>query len=367
MTKPIICWCGCDDFKPFSPEYLECKACRTLVSLAPLSEDELVVNDDEADFYGKQYWLNHQNKDLGFPDIYTRSRNDLTERNLHWLKILMKYRLPSSDILELGCSHGSFIALMQNAGYRAAGVEMSPWVVSFGKETFTAPIYLGPVENLDLAEGSLDVIVLMDVLEHLPNPLKTLNYCARLLKSDGLLLVQTPKVKENKSYETLLESQDPFLKMLIAEEHLYLFSQDGAVQLLNQIGFDHISFEPAIFSEYDMFFVAGRRYLTIHSVDDWEESLLSTLAGRMVLALLDIRERELALTEQLTACDADRIDKLDQVSRLSDWLNQTKASLQETQALLEAAQVKMSNPLTKASIKISTLCDRALRKLSKEQ
>jgi 2-polyprenyl-3-methyl-5-hydroxy-6-metoxy-1,4-benzoquinol methylase len=365
MAKSIICWCGCDDFNPFSPKYLECKACRTLVSLTPLSKEELVVNDDDVDFYGKQYWLNHQNQDLGFPDIYTRTRNDLTERNLHWLKVLMKYRLPSSNILELGCSHGSFVALMQTAGYLASGVEMSPWVVSFGKETFDVPIYLGPVENLDLAEGSFDVIVLMDVLEHLPNPLKTLNYCARLLKSNGLILVQTPKVKENKSHKALLESQDPFLKMLIADEHLFLFSQDGVVKLLSQIGFDHISFEPAIFSNYDMFFVAGREPFTTHSVDEWENSLLSNLSGRIVLALLDIRERELALTEQLTACDTDRIDKLDQISKLSDWLKQTKASLQEAQALLEAAQAKMSSPLTKVSIKMSSLCDRALRKLLK--
>ncbi|WP_072016288.1 class I SAM-dependent methyltransferase [Leptolyngbya sp. KIOST-1] len=331
-----------------------------------MSEEELVVNDDDVDFYGKQYWLNHQNQDLGFPDIFARTRNDLTERNLHWLKILMKYRLPSSDVLELGCSHGSFVALMQQAGYCAAGVEMSPWVVSFGKETFDVPIYLGPVENLDLAEGSLDVIALMDVLEHLPDPEATLKHCSRLLKPDGFFLIQTPDFKEDLSYQTLRDNDSSFLEQLKADEHLFLFSQRSVSQLLNQIGFEHIHFEPAIFSGYDMCFVAGRESFTVHSVDEREKSLLSNLSGRMVLALLDIRERELALTEQLTACDADRIDKLSQISNLSDWLKQTKASLQETQALLEAAQYKMSNPLTKASIKISSLCDRVLRKLLKE-
>ena len=46
----------------------------------------------------------------------------------------MKYRLPPANVLEVGCAHGSFVALMRLAGYEASGVEMSPWVVEFGQE-----------------------------------------------------------------------------------------------------------------------------------------------------------------------------------------------------------------------------------------
>ena len=64
------CWCGVNSFLAFSPEYLKCGACGTLVSQNSLSEEQLQVNNDDTDFYGKQYWLDHQQQDFGFPDIY---------------------------------------------------------------------------------------------------------------------------------------------------------------------------------------------------------------------------------------------------------------------------------------------------------
>ncbi len=80
-------------------------------------------------------------------------------------------------------------------------VEMSPWVVEFGQKTFGVPISVGPVEDLDIAPGSLDVIALMDVLEHLPDPAATMAHCLKLLKPDGLLLIQTPQFKEEMNYD----------------------------------------------------------------------------------------------------------------------------------------------------------------------
>ncbi len=121
ISTTRVCWCGNASLLPFSPGYGQCRACRTLVYLKDMPPGQLLVRDDETDFYGKKYWLEHQQVDFGYADIYTRARNDLTERNLHWLKTLLKYCLPSAKVLELGCSHGSFVALLRQAGYDAAG------------------------------------------------------------------------------------------------------------------------------------------------------------------------------------------------------------------------------------------------------
>lgn len=339
------CWCGNSNFIQFGPQYGECRVCKTLVSQDSLSDEQLIVNDDESDFYGKQYWLEHQNDDLGFPDIYTRSRNDLTERNLHWLKTLLKYCLPPAKVVELGCSHGSFVALMQQTGYEAAGVEMSRWVVSFAAETFQIPMYLGPVENLDIPPNSLNVIALMDVLEHLPDPVETLHYCANLLKPGGFLLIQTPEFQEEMSYPLLEESKSLFLEQLKADEHLYLFSQASVIECLDQVGLKHVYFEPAIFAVYDMFLVASKEPLETYSPVQIESALLDYPQGRLALALLDIRERELALskameelnsdraarleqihilTEKLQESDADRAARLDQINTLTEWLKNSQ-------------------------------------------
>jgi 2-polyprenyl-3-methyl-5-hydroxy-6-metoxy-1,4-benzoquinol methylase len=306
ISPTRACWCGNTDLFTFSSEYAECKVCGTLISLEYMEPQQLQVLNDETDFYGKEYWLSHQSEDLGFPDIHTRSRSDLAERNLHWLRTLLKYRLPPAKVLELGCSHGSFVTLLKQAGYEAAGVEMSPWVVEFGQKTFNVPISVGPIEALDIAPGSLDAIALMDVLEHLPEPSITMAHCLKLLKPDGLLIIQMPQFKAGMNYTTLVETNASFLAMLIPEEHIYLFSDKSAIRLFQQLGADYIQFEPAIFSIYDMFFVVSRLPLVEHTPEQIEAALLATPKGRIALALLDLYEHNLDLTQKLQEFDADR-------------------------------------------------------------
>lgn len=314
------CWCGTTDLLFFSAEYSKCSACGTLVSLVGMSVEQLRVADDETDFYGKQYWLSHQSTHFDYPDIYKRAQNDLTERNLHWLQSLLKFCLPPAKVLELGCSHGSFVALLRHAGYDSAGVEMSPWVVEFGQQTFGVPISVGPIESLDIAPGSLDVIALMDVLEHLPDPVATMAHCLQLLKPEGLLLVQTPKFEEEMDYNALVETTAPFLMQLKAEEHLYLFSDHAVERFFRQLGAAHIRFEPAIFDHYDMFFAVSRVPLQTIPPEQMQSVLTSMPTARLVLAMLELRTRELDLIRRLQESTSDGTARLSQIESLTAML-----------------------------------------------
>jgi len=333
------CWCGNTALVAFSPAYSECRACGTLISQCGLSDAELLVEDDESDFYGKQYWLNYQNQNFGFPDIYKRARGDLTERNLYWLKALLKYSLPPQRIMELGCAHGSFVALMQHAGFKAHGVEMSPWVVAFAKKLFNVPVDVGPVESLEISKESQDVIVLMDVMEHLPDPLATMRHCLDLLKPEGFLLVQTPQFREGVRYDELVECQSTFLDQLKSHEHLYLFSDRSVVELFRRLGAHHLCFEPAIFAHYDMFFVVSKAPLACNSQEQIARSLQASPSGRMVQAMLDLSALEEShragvqrlaqaeadinfLKEQISIAEADRAARLAVIQRQGDELSQ---------------------------------------------
>lgn len=345
------CWCGNSQLLPFSPAYAQCQACATLVSLQSPPDDKLLVKDDETDFYGKQYWLAHQTADLGFSDIQGRVRRDLAERNVYWLQTLLKYCTPPANTLEVGCAHGSFVALMQQAGYRTSGVEMSPWVVAFGEKTFDIKVELGPIENLDIPAGELDAIILMDVLEHLPDPTKTLARCLELLKPDGLLLLQTPQFVPNLSYDQLIASKDRFLEMLIPEEHIYLFSRRSVTDFFHRLGAPHIKFEPAIFDHYDMSLIASRAPLRVHPIADIEDALLDSPGGRIVLAMLDLRERELGLATKLEECEKDRLDRAGQIDNLTAMLKDSEAD-----RLARAEQIHTLTAMLKESE-----ADRALR------
>jgi 2-polyprenyl-3-methyl-5-hydroxy-6-metoxy-1,4-benzoquinol methylase len=320
-----VCWCGNTEYESFGPEYGRCLKCNTLVLAKHTPNEKLKVVDDETDFYGKQYWLGHQEDSFGYPDIVARSRDDLTERNLHWLKTLLKYKLPPSSVLEIGCAHGSFVALMNEAGFQSSGVEMSPWVVDYGRKTFGINVEVGPIQNLNIVKQSLDVIILMDVLEHFPDPISVMSHCLDLLKEDGVLLIQTPEFNKDYHFEDLIESKSPFLEQLKPEEHLYLFGKESVSLLFKQLGVEFVSFEPAIFAHYDMFFLASKAPLKKCTDDDIESSLLKSKNGRLTLALLDIRARELALLDRLIVAEQYSNASREQLANLQSLLVESES------------------------------------------
>jgi 2-polyprenyl-3-methyl-5-hydroxy-6-metoxy-1,4-benzoquinol methylase len=317
------CWCGNHPLVPFSDDYARCGSCETLV-LKRWGDEVFTVRQDEMDFYGKSYWFEHQENDLGFQNIVRRARTDLPERVLHWLSVLLKYKLPPGNTLELGCAHGGFVFMLHQAGFSATGLEMSSWVTNFAREAFGIPMLLGEVEKQALPPASLDAIMLFDVLEHLPNPLNTLSLCFSLLKPNGILLIQTPQYVEGKTHQQMLDHKDPFLTQFKTPEHVYLFSRKSATELFNKLGAQYIAFETSFFSQYDMFFVVSRCPLMLYQPEQADEALMKTPGGRLVLALLDKETAFQALQTQWRESEADRGARLDQIHQYDAWLKESE-------------------------------------------
>jgi len=305
-----------------------------------LRAEQTEVRHDEKDFYGKNYWLSHQKDDLGYPDIYDRARSDLPERCVHWLRTVLKYKIPPARTLELGCAHGGFVALLRAAGYDASGLELSPWVAGYAIKTFGTPMLVGRIEEQGVEPGSLDVIMMMDVLEHLPEPTKTVERCLKLLSPTGALIIQTPCFPEGLSHDRMLREKSDFLPQLKATEHLYLFSEPSIRRFLSRLGIVHLVLEDAIFAQYDMFLVAGKTPLAVHTEQQKETALTTNPQGRIVLALLDADQRRRQLDQRLLESEADRAARLDVINRLSKQLAESEADRAARLRVIEDLQNK---------------------------
>jgi len=190
----------------------------------------------------------------------------------------------------------------------------------------------------------------MDVLEHLPDPAATMAYCLKLLKPDGLLLLQTPQFKEGMNYAVLVETKGAFLEQLKADEHLYLFSDRSVTRLFKQLGAEYIKFEPAIFGYYDMFFAVSREPFQTNTPEQVESALLAEPNGRLALALLDLRERELDLTRKLQESEADRAARWTQIETLTAMLKESEAD-----RLARSEQIKTLTEMLKKNQRLSKL------------
>lgn len=328
MDYVSLCWCGNKDLIPFSASYLKCSVCNTLLSKIRPPRPPRLINDGQ-DFYGRNYWFAHQKEDLHLPDIIQRARQDLPERCLHWMRTLLKYKLPPAHVLELGSAHGGFVAMLRWAGYEAKGLELSSWVVDFARQIFNVPMLLGAVEDQQIAPGSLDVIVMMDVIEHLHNPFATVSHCLSLLKPEGILIIQTPRYPEEKTSDEMVAEGDRFLEHLKPDEHFYLFSCSSIREFFHRLGVNHLAFEPAIFSVYDMFLVASRAPLHPYPPEETEKTLIAAPGGRLVQALLDLDGQRQQIFEKYDEAQKDRANRLDQVHMLTGQIQVLNRLLQE--------------------------------------
>lgn len=294
MIQPIRvdrCWCGSSDIKEFSSDYVKCPVCETVILSKWPHEDVFKVKDDENDFYGQHYYQAYIINKYGYPNLAERARGELSERCLHWLKTVLKYKLPPGRTLELGSSHGGFVALLKWAGFESQGLELSPWLVKYSSEIFGVPILTGPIEHQSIENESLDVIAMLDVLEHLTDPVSTMRHCLKLLKPDGIILIQTPRYPAGKSFEEMRAKNDAFLEQLKPSEHLYLFSKEAIRSFFHQLDVQYIEFEPAIFDRYDMFLVVSRRPFLKNISSERVQALCSSPSGRLIQTIIDISSR----------------------------------------------------------------------------
>ena len=284
----LACWCGETALERFSAAYRRCPRCRTLVCVAQPATPGF--GEPESGLNGTDHSFPPRAALPGPPDLDAQAAMDLPERCTHWLRALTSFKTPPAQVLEIGCPHGGFTALAEAAGFIAAGLALSPRVADFGREAFGAMIFTGPVESHGFASASLDAVCLFDVLEHLPDPLATLGHCARLLKDDGVLLVQTPKYPEQASLSDLETAGHPFLDLMRGTEHRHLFSAHSAEELMQRIGLPHTLFQPAVFPDQDMFFVAGKKPIGRTDPDQLRAHLGAGPRARLARALIDGRE-----------------------------------------------------------------------------
>ena len=323
-NKNLQCWCGNKKLIPFTPEYLRCSACETLISDKFVKVRSPQVSDEEKDFYGKDYWFAHQENDLNYPNILERAQEDLAGRCAHWLNTLLHYKLPPGKILEVGCAHGGFVALLQWAGFEAAGLELSPWVVKNAQETFGVPVFQGPVEDQEIESDSFDVIVMMDVLEHFPEPQGTLRHCLNLLKREGFLFIQTPRYPEGSSFEELVDQKNPFIEQLKGNEHLFLFSEKSIREFFSRLECEFVTFVPAIFSHYDMSLIASRKKIRKRSYKSIQNTLLKSPNGRMIQAFLRLKSFNQELRSEIDQSEMDLKARSIQIEELTRLLKESE-------------------------------------------
>jgi SAM-dependent methyltransferase len=115
---------------------------------------------------------------------------------MQWLlEQAIRLRPRATSMLDIGAGAGLLVREGYARGIRAVGVELSMPLVRLGKERFEVELLQGVFPHPKLAGQKFDVVFLVDVLEHVTNPIILLTDCRNALSPEGVLLVVTPDVR----------------------------------------------------------------------------------------------------------------------------------------------------------------------------
>jgi len=230
-TREVPCYlCGRDDPRTMfrQPPYrvVRCQGCGLVYTLPRLDPEQI-----EA-MYQTAYWHSEEAREFGYTD-YLNDR-ELYLATYRMRREVIRSRKPEPGrVLDVGSAAGCFLATMAEIGWDCHGVELSTYMSDKSRELFGLDqIVCGSILDTDLPLGSFDAITFWDVVEHLEDPIPHLRMAHRLLKPDGLLIVETQNVES--WFAKLLGRRWHHYKMA---EHLYHFGPETAAKLLDRAGF----------------------------------------------------------------------------------------------------------------------------------
>lgn len=131
---------------------------------------------------------------------FKNSRNSLkdyflwrVERSYPIVEMVNKVRpVRNLKILDLGCGYGSLSKVLGEYGAHVTAAEVDEESINNARKFLDKNITIVkiPQEKLPFKDGEFDIVFLFDVIEHVKNPKKTMEESLRVLKNNGLLIVQ---------------------------------------------------------------------------------------------------------------------------------------------------------------------------------
>jgi SAM-dependent methyltransferase len=204
-VEPVTCQ-GCGSSGPFvhvatGPDYdnhacgdqeftlVRCSACATCFLNPRPTADMLPIIYSSESYYAYTF------SSEGNPVVVrARQRRDGAKVT----QVLRHLRRPPADlaVLDIGSGDGSLLEAFEAAGVPAAGLT--------GLELDTAAVtrlrgrgYAGittRIEEADLGRDRFDVITMIQLIEHVADPLQVIDKCRAALRPGGVLLIETPNM-----------------------------------------------------------------------------------------------------------------------------------------------------------------------------
>lgn len=145
-----------------------------------------------------------------------------------WELVSQKYLKPGVSILDFSPSRSLYRAFKNTPNINYTSTDLSGDFI--GDKSYD-------ITHIDAPSAQFDLIFCYHILEHVDEDMKAMKELHRVLKDEGICLIQTP-FKEGEIYENpAITTEEGRLQHFGQEDHVRIYSVGGLKKRLQEVGF----------------------------------------------------------------------------------------------------------------------------------
>lgn len=182
-------------------------------------------------------------------------------------------------ILDVGFGNGFLLKTLSKKGFQVSGMEISGSIIARLKreveaEKLNMGLIQGDILNSPFPDNYFDIVITLEVLEHVINPQKMAKELGRILKKGGVLIVSTP-YRQKIKYEKCIFCH----RLTPRDAHLHSFGEEDLHKLFKEAGLEAEK-KKICFSKMDKFPFLKIFYIFPFSIFlDWLDLKISSKLG----------------------------------------------------------------------------------------
>ena len=282
-----------DDYtgRPGAFRFVTCARCGLRYQRPRLSLDAV------KEFYDDSYLAHRKRADWGVltgffewvMDRHDRQKDALVRR---WLSLGAE-----SEVLDVGCAAGTFLQRLRTRyGARVAGVDFKD--LSAHPSLAGVEFHCGLFYEQPLAHGRFDLVTMWHFLEHDYDPLRTLATARDVLKPDGRLVIEVPRL-DSLTFR-LFGRRWPGVQ---APQHTVLYDREALLRTVRQAGLEVVEYLPYGAFPAFFYFFAGTAFTLLRGRGlNLSRAIYPYFVGQLLFAPLLAFEKQLNFAMQTVVC-----------------------------------------------------------------
>jgi dolichol-phosphate mannosyltransferase len=211
-----------------------CNKCGLIQVMPQISSDVL------ERYYDQEYFLKEnlsKTEKFSYPD-YSKSISFKESLYRDILREIKQLGNSVKSILDIGAAYGDFVSMVSDSEYSCSGIDISKYAVFQAKERGRS-VTNDSTDELLGKNKRYDLVTMLDLFEHLNDPVQFLDKLKEILNDKGYILMVTP---DTKSLSARILGKNWYL--INPPQHLFYWSNGNIKEFLSNRGFDIVKIKP---------------------------------------------------------------------------------------------------------------------------